>query len=253
MVRVLEDVTSAVFPPCCRRCGAELPCDQPVPAAAARYAALWDGSLRRALAGPLSLPAYIACPACAATLELAPPPRPLAGTAARCITGFEPCPLLFDLLHAFKYEAQVHLAAWLGEFLAAAVQDSGMQDLLLVPVPLHPSSERQRGFNQSELLAREIGRRVGAPVAGDLVERRRATAPQAKLDDAKRRANVAGAFRRRGVPPARRTVALVDDVTTTGATLAAVREAIGTDPERTVVVALCRAGGRSGGSTPSSS
>lgn len=86
---------------------------------------------------------------------------------------------------------------------------------LAVAVPLHRSRERARGFNQ----ARELARHLGPPVA-DALARTRRTPPQAELPAARRHANVRGAFAwRPGVPVKGLTIVLVDDVSTTGATL----------------------------------
>lgn len=86
---------------------------------------------------------------------------------------------------------------------------------VVVPVPLHRSRERARGFNQ----ARELARHLGVPVAGALA-RTRSTASQADLPATKRDANVRGAFTwRTEVPVAGAIVVLIDDVVTTGATL----------------------------------
>jgi ComF family protein len=86
---------------------------------------------------------------------------------------------------------------------------------LVVAVPLHRSRERSRGFNQ----ARELGRHLGLPIA-DALARTRRTASQADLPAARRHANVRGAFAwRRQVAVKGRTIVLVDDVSTTGATL----------------------------------
>src|SRR5580692_5452973 len=92
---------------------------------------------------------------------------------------------------------------------------------VIVPMPLHWRKRWQRGFNQSELLAREIGRRINTPVENAL-RRVRNTAAQAGLTSAKRRLNVSGAFQARKHAAVDaingRRVLLIDDVMTTGAT-----------------------------------
>ena len=96
---------------------------------------------------------------------------------------------------------------------------AGVPDLL-VPVPLHPRRERERGFNQASLLARRVGVAWGVPVRADVLIRAVATPSQTELDAPARRANVRGAFRlRRPELIAGRHVLLVDDILTTGATL----------------------------------
>ena len=91
---------------------------------------------------------------------------------------------------------------------------------LVCPVPLHPRRQRERGFNQSELLARSLAAHFGAELAPHLLARVRDTAPQIDLPRAERQANVRGAF---AVPKpekaAGKSVLVVDDVFTTGATL----------------------------------
>ena len=71
---------------------------------------------------------------------------------------------------------------------------------VLVPVPIHPSRRRARGFNQAEVLADEIGRRLGVPVYPNLLVRTKKTAPQKELSAAERLKNLSGAFCLRGVP-----------------------------------------------------
>jgi len=132
---------------------------------------------------------------------------------------------LRELIHVFKYGRVQTLARPLGWFLALALPRTEQFDVV-VPMPLHWLRRWTRGFNQSALLAREIARRSSVPVR-NLVRRAKATAPQAGLTNAKRRANVSGAFR---VPrPARvrgLRILLVDDVMTTGATASACARAL---------------------------
>jgi len=138
--------------------------------------------------------------------------------AAYSYGGYEGA--LRELIHLFKYNGVYSLAKPLGKHLAAALPRDERFDAV-VPMPLHWLRRWRRGFNQSELLAREIGRRLGVPVVC-AVRRKRSTESQAGLSNAKRRVNVAGAFEpKRGRPLEGKRVLLIDDVMTTGATAAA--------------------------------
>ncbi len=132
---------------------------------------------------------------------------------------------LRQLIHLFKYGRVRTLAAPLGKLLARALPREQAFDII-IPMPLHWRKRWQRGFNQSELLAREIGRRTNTPVENAL-RRVRNTAAQAGLTSAKRRLNVSGAFRakKRAAIDGRR-VLLIDDVMTTGATAASCARAL---------------------------
>ena len=127
---------------------------------------------------------------------------------------------LRELVHLFKYGGVRPLAGTFGRFMAQALPRDASFDVI-VPMPLHWFKKWQRGFNQSDVLAREIGKKWRVPVR-NVIRRRRATSPQAGLTNAKRRANVRGAFQ---VTGHRRLdgmrVLLVDDVVTTGATASA--------------------------------
>jgi ComF family protein len=127
---------------------------------------------------------------------------------------------LRKLIHLYKYGGIQPLAGPLGSFLTSALPRDERFDVV-VPMPLHWWRRWRRGFNQSELLARGVARRVGLPVVS-MVRRNRATAPQAGLTNAKRRVNVSGAFTvKRRFSTRGLRVLLVDDVFTTGATASA--------------------------------
>lgn len=121
-------------------------------------------------------------------------------------------------IHEFKYGSRPQLAKTLAQPLGAAATARVQLDTL-VAIPLHTGRQRERGFNQSERLARELAPVLRCRLAGGL-RRVRATVAQVGLDEGARRANMAGAFRWQGPPPEGR-VALVDDVYTTGATIEA--------------------------------
>lgn len=170
-----------ITPPCCRTCG------DPLPA--------W-----RVLSVATAL-----CPRCRRQEPIV--------SRARAIGPYEGT--LRAVVHALKYDRRPTIA----RHLAVRMREAGAEVLagadLVVAVPLHRSRESARGFNQ----ARELGRHLGPPMAEALARTRR-TPPQAELPAARRHANVRGAFEwRRSVPVKGLTIVLVDDVSTTGATL----------------------------------
>ena len=126
-------------------------------------------------------------------------------------------------VHRLKYNGQRGLAEPLADFLSKTAHALPEAEAI-VPVPLHPSRERQRGYNQSALLARALGERLDLPVV-ETVSRVRKTDTQVGLDRRKRQDNVKGAF---ACPQpelaAGRNLLLVDDVCTTGSTLIACAE-----------------------------
>jgi len=131
---------------------------------------------------------------------------------------------LFDdyyrrLIHAFKFENRRDCGDFLGLRLGALVarDPRALAIEAVVPVPLHRARRRERGFNQSELLALAVAGAIGRPVLRDLV-RVRNTKSQTVLDGRRRKENVAGAFTVRGAQSPQ-VVLLVDDVLTTGATI----------------------------------
>ncbi len=117
-----------------------------------------------------------------------------------------------------KYGRKVALAKAMARFMAPLLGDLP-QGALLTPVPLHRWRIAARGFNQSLLIAREIGRLRGIGVAPRMMRRTKSTPPLKGMSFAERRRTVAGAFAlRNGVDVAGRTIVLVDDVLTTGST-----------------------------------
>lgn len=132
---------------------------------------------------------------------------------------------LREAIHQLKYRRVRRMAEPLGALLAAQIagQASGIDAVLAIP--LHASRLAERGFNQAEALAAEVARTIGRPLMTEQLFRTRATAQQAHLDARGRAENMRDAFGWRGAPPPLR-VLLVDDVYTTGATMAACAEAL---------------------------
>jgi ComF family protein len=145
------------------------------------------------------------------------------------------------VVHQLKYQGWWRVA----ESMAAAMRhlEPLTGQVCLVPVPLAPRRERDRGYNQSERLAAALGALTGHSVRTDLLLRARETSTQTALTPEERRANVAGAFE---ASPGTRglSLVLVDDVLTTGATLVAGAEALaGAGATRIEAVTFGRAAG----------
>jgi ComF family protein len=129
-------------------------------------------------------------------------------------------------IQRFKYQGWRRLAEPLALLMAERLMVEGLAARWTVAVPLHPTRLRERGFNQAELLAVQLRRRLalGKP-PGDLV-RTRATPAQVGHDRRWRLANVSGAFAWRGADLDGQAILIVDDVATTGATLDACATAL---------------------------
>ena len=174
----------------------------------------------------------VACPDCWDRLEpISRPFCPQCGTPAPVIEGlcglcrrgdyaFDFARSLFlftdpmrGILHHFKYSGRVSLARPLGRRLRTHMQEEGFAATLALPVPLHRARERERGFNQAELLARHLGIRVDSR----LLWRRKNTPSQTGLSRSQRALNLSAAFEVTRTPPD--CVMVVDDVYTTGSTL----------------------------------
>jgi ComF family protein len=145
----------------------------------------------------------------------------LSGLRAACIYQGS----LRSCIHMLKYEGNKRLAAPLGQVLVQAYYYYGLRADVLVPVPLHHERERQRGYNHAALLAEACSLIIKVPVRLDIAARHKATQAQVDLAASERRQNVAGAFH---CTPAFASgalhgcsILLIDDVSTTGATLEA--------------------------------
>lgn len=132
-------------------------------------------------------------------------------------------PLLRASIDALKYDAIRDIAAPLGRILVQVIRNASSSlanSPLLLPVPLHQTRLRTRGFNQSALIARAISQETQIALSEKLVVRMRSTEQQAKLPRAQRQQNMQNVFR--AIPSSdlrNRTIILVDDVITTGATM----------------------------------
>jgi ComF family protein len=131
--------------------------------------------------------------------------------------------LLKKIIHGLKYRFVEDLAAPLGALLVRELEkiqeQTGAPDFIM-PIPLHKKRLLERGFNQSELLALKIREYFGWPVEKEVLVRSRMTASQVKLDEVGRKENVKSAFSIIDASKIlNKKVVLVDDVTTTGATM----------------------------------
>jgi len=209
---------SLLFPDECRICGQPLAEISRIPVC------------RKCLSAPQPLLAEFFCASCRTPFQNDFP----LDTQGRCglcragLRGFDAAycfgaydGTLRELIHLYKYGRIKTLSRPLSDLLAAALPLDEVFDAV-TPVPLHWRKQWQRGFNQSELLARAIARRRGLPLKRAL-HRVRATETQAGLSHPERRRNVATAFqcRRAARKLAGRRVLLIDDVMTTGSTAAA--------------------------------
>ena len=180
-----------------------------------------------------------ACPQCWSSLiPIEPPFCPKCGEPAPAIAGlcglclraehhfdYARSALLFthtfrEIIHHLKYADRVSLAKPLGDILKECLQQHEFQGTQIIPVPLHRSRERVRGYNQAELIAS----RLGLPLSTRLLRRRKNTPSQTGLTRNERKRNLAGAFEVKG--KIRGKLIIVDDVYTTGSTMSEIAKTL---------------------------
>jgi ComF family protein len=125
------------------------------------------------------------------------------------------------LIHGFKYRGYKEYGAGLIEIISMKMNLDFIKNFdLLIPVPLHDERLKERGFNQAEVLARQLFEKIGVPVATDLLLRTRATAKQSLLGPGARESNISGAFSATNAEKSNgMRLLLIDDIYTTGSTL----------------------------------
>ena len=208
--KLFQQAMDVIYPPRCAGCqsSGHVLC----PACLARIQPL-SGALCQRCSRPLSFAG--SCPDC-----LRKPPN---------VTGLRVASIYQDPLrsciHAFKYEGNTRLAEPLGKLLAQVYERVGIKADTLVPVPLHSERHEQRGYNHAALLAQVCASHTGIPYHEHLLFRQRATRAQVDLKPWERQQNMVDAIichpaysagQLRG-----RTIVIIDDVCTTGATLEA--------------------------------
>jgi ComF family protein len=159
----------------------------------------------------------VACDECSAKVKIelrtTPGPEPMQATIT--VANFDE-PLVKNLIHALKYENIIAAHEPLANWLISNLQNFFAPDDELIPIPLHTIRQRERGFNQSELLAKKLSKEFNIPINQNL-KRIRNTKPQVECTGEERRTNLKEAFVYQISNTAKRLI-LIDDVTTTGST-----------------------------------
>jgi len=209
-----EAILSLIYPAFCLSCGKFIP----------------EGFLCPQCLNELKLISPPFCPLCGLPYDISYPSEHL---CTECLSGkrhFKMARSAFayegvgrELIHSFKFGKKKPLLPFLSQLMWKAL--SSYPELLsvdlVVSVPLHPKRERERGFNQSALLAKEMAKRTGLPFTPNLLRKVKLTPPQSSLTRKERLKVVKGAFtvaKRGNISLGGKKILLVDDILTTGAT-----------------------------------
>ena len=224
--RIASGAIHLLFPPACAACGAGI----------AR------GAVCEACRTSIRIHRHFFCAVCGARLPGPGLPRKICHPAAPLLlaaAGSYDDPVLKSLIHALKFRGVRRAAEPLADLIARYLAATGFdpKGFILAPLPLHRRRRNRRGFNQSEDIGRHLARRLGMEFRTDLLVRIRHAKPQTESASAAERArNVAACF---AVPrpgdTAQRKVIILDDVTTSGATLAEAARTLRAAGARTVV------------------
>ncbi|NLL76627.1 MAG: ComF family protein [Clostridiales bacterium] len=127
-------------------------------------------------------------------------------------------------IYRFKYKGRQEYAEFFGKKMAGHLEDylRVWKPEAFIPVPIHSSRMRTRGYNQAEVLAKRLSRETGIPLRTDIIKRCRKTAPQKNLSDEERQNNLKKAFKICRNDVKLNTIVIIDDIYTTGSTIDAV-------------------------------
>ncbi len=239
MKRILAGLSDIIFPPRCLTCDAVLEHHEHLPFCGACYSKIHF--IQSSLCPRCGIPFAGAdggshlCGACIVSKS--------AYSSARAVGRYETT--LLEAIHRFKYNGKVHIGEILGKLMAefSCPAFNIAEYSLIMPVPLHAKRLRERGFNQSVVLAREVSRRFHIPLDFITLKRHVYTEPQISLGKKEREANVHGVFSVADSGTVKgKKIILVDDVYTSGSTVKeCARVLIKNRAERVAALTLARA------------
>lgn len=133
---------------------------------------------------------------------------------------FQPDQALQHIIHALKYKKHFKVGIFLGEMVSEGIKSRSWQVDVIIPIPIHPLKKVERGYNQSDYIAKGMSRKLNIPWSKKIVKRVRHTESQTKLNMKQRALNISDAFKvKRSEEIQNKNVLVVDDVSTTGATI----------------------------------